>query len=335
MRADRVFNTVDFHTGGIGMRLVTSGIGRLPGPSLADQRRHFQEHLDWIRTALCLPPRGHPGLLIAVMTPALSPGAVFGLLFMYPGGYYVSCGEATIGAATIALETGLVPRAGFETPVVIDTEVGPVETVVHADAERVRRVTLRFAPSYVAMTDQTVEVEGAGEVPVDISVGAGNLFALVEARRLGLAVRPEFTRRIAQQGMAVRAAVNGQLRVDVPVLGKVPVENVIIHELPGADDVSPNALVWGPGQVDAAPCGSGTCARMALLHHRGRMAVGQTLVSKGLSGLSFTARIAGETSVESRRAILPEVTGSAHITGLGQILLDPEDPVRQGFLLEA
>jgi proline racemase len=335
MRADRVFHTVDFHTGGIGMRLVTTGVGRLPGSSLADQRRHFQEFLDWIRTALCLPPRGHAGLLIAVMTPALSPRAAFGLLFMYPGGYYVSCGEATIGAATIAVETGLVSRAGAETPIVIDTEVGPVETVVHADADRVRQVTLRFAPSYVAMSDQAVEVEGTGEVPVDISVGAGNVFALVEAQALGLAVRPELTRRIAEQGMNVRAAVNAQLRVEVPALGKVAVDNVIVHELPGEDGVSPNALVWGPGQVDAAPCGSGTCARMALLHQRGRMAVGQTLVSKGLAGLSFTGRIAGETSVEGRRAILPEVTGSAHITGFGQILLDPDDPVGRGFLLEA
>jgi proline racemase len=335
MRADHVFHTVDFHTGGIGMRLVTSGIGRLPGATLAEQRRHFQQHLDWIRTGLCLPPRGHAGMLIAVMTPPLHARAAFGLLFMYPHGYYVSCGEATIGAATVAMETGLVQRDGAETLVLIDTEAGPVEAVVHADADRVAQVTVRFAPSYAALTDQIVEIEGAGAVPVDISVGAGNVFAIVEARSLSLAVRPEHTRRIAQQGMAVRDAVNGQLRVEVPGQGKVTVDNVIVHELPGPDGVSPNALVWGPGQVDAAPCGSGTCARMALLHHRGRMAVGHTLVSKGLAGLCFTGRIAGETAVEGRRAIQPEVTGRAHITGFGQVLFDPDDPVRRGFLLEA
>jgi proline racemase len=334
MRADRVFQTVDFHTAGIGMRLVTSGIGRLPGGSVAEQRNHFEAHLDWIRTGLCLPPRGHPGMLIAVMTPAVSARGAFGLFFMYPGGYYPSCGEATIGAATIAVDTGMVPREGPETLVVIDTEAGPVETVVHADIHRVRQVTLRWTPSYVALAGQAVEVEGAGEVPVDVAVGAGNVFAVVEAEHLGLAVRPEHARRLGQHGMAVRHAVNAQLHVEVPGQGKVAVDNVIVHELPGSDGVSANALVWGPGQVNAAPCGSGTCARMALLCHRGRMGIGDTLISKGLGGLCFTGRIAGETMVEGRRAILPEVTGTAYITGFGQVLFDPEDPMGRGFLLE-
>lgn len=334
MRADRVIHTIDFHTAGIGMRLVTSGLGRLAGSTVAEQRRQFQEHMDWLRTGLCLEPRGHRALLIAVMTPPVTPRAAFGLFFMYPGGYYVSCGEATIGAATVAVETGLVPRQGGETLVVIDTEAGPVETVAHADGDRVRQVTLRWTPSFVAMAGQVVEVDGAGEVPVDISVGAGNVFAIVEAPHLGLTVRPEHARRIVQHGMAIRDAVNAQLRVEVPGMGKAAVDNLIVHELPGEDGVSPNALVWGPGQVDAAPCGSGTCARMALLHHRGRMAVGSTLVSRGLAGLSFTGRIAGETAVDGRRAILPEITGSAHLTGFGQALFDPDDPLRGGFLLE-
>jgi proline racemase len=335
MRADRVLGTIDFHTAGIGMRLLTSGLGRLPGDTIGDKRRWFQEHLDHLRTGLCLEPRGHRGLLIAVMTEPVTPGAHFGLFFMYPGGYYVSCGEGTIGAATVALETGMVPRQGVETPVVVDTEAGVVETIARADGDRVREVTLRWTPSFVAQPGQVVEVEGVGEVPLDIAVGVGNVFAIVEASHLGLSVRRELTKRIAQRGMAVREAVNAQLRVDVPGLGKTSVDNVLVHELPDAHGVSPNALVWGPGQVDAAPCGSGTCARMALFHHRGLMAVGSTFVSQGLLGLSFTGRIAGETEVEGRRAILPEVTGTAYLTGFSQLLFDPEDPVRAGYLLEA
>ena len=132
MRADRVLQTIDFHTAGIGMRLLTSGLGRLPGTTIVGKRRWFEEHLDHIRTGLCLEPRGHRGLLIAVVTEAVSAGADFGLFFMYPGGYYVSCGEGTIGAATVAIETGIVPHRGPETPVVIDTEAGPVETPRYA-----------------------------------------------------------------------------------------------------------------------------------------------------------------------------------------------------------
>ena len=335
MRSDRVIATTDFHTAGIGMRLVTSGLGRVPGASMAEKRRWFEEHLDHLRTGLCMEPRGHRSLLIALLTEPVTPRAHFGLLFIYPGGYYVSCGEGTIGAATVAIETGMVERCGSETPVVIDTEGGVVETIARWDGARVSEVTLRWTPSFVAQADERVEVEGVGEVPVDIAVGVGNVFAVVEAPRLGVAVSPEHARRIAQRGMAVRAAVNAQLRVELPGLGKTTVDNVLIHELPDAAGVSPNALVWGPGQVDAAPCGSGTCARMALFRYRGLMEVGSTLVSRGLLGLDFRGRIAGETVVDGRPAILPELTGTAYLTGFGQVLFDPDDPLRAGFLLDA
>jgi proline racemase len=334
MRADRVLGTIDFHTAGIGMRLLTSGLGRLPGNTIGEKRRWFQEHLDDLRTGLCLEPRGHRGLLIAIMTDPVTPDAQFGLFFIYPGGYYVSCGEGTIGAATAAVETGMVARQGNETPVIIDTEAGVVETIARSEGDRVREVRLKWTPSFVVLTDQVVEVEGVGEAPVDIAVGAGNVFAIVEAEPLGVRVRRELAKTIARKGMAVRDAVNAQLQVEVPGLGKTSVDNVLVHELPDSEGVSPNALVWGPGQVDAAPCGSGTCARLALFHHRGLMGVGSTFVSQGLLGLSFTARIAGETEVEGQRAILPEITGTAHLTGFSQILFDPEDPVRAGYLLD-
>ena len=229
----------------------------------------------------------------------------------------------------------MVPREGAQTTVVIDTEAGAVETIARSEGDRVRDVTLRWTPSFVALPGQVVEVEGVGEVALDIAVGVGNVFAVVEAPRLGVAVRREQVRRIAQRGMAVREAVNAQLRVEIPGLGKTSVDSVLVHELPDAQRVSPNALVWGPGQVDAAPCGSGTCARMALFHHRGTMAVGATFVSRGLLGLDFTGRIAAETTLHERPAILPEVTGTAYLTGFSQFLFDPDDPLRAGFLLDA
>jgi proline racemase/trans-L-3-hydroxyproline dehydratase len=333
MRSDRLLSTIDFHTAGIGMRLLTSGLGRLPGATIADKRRWFQEHLDHVRTGLCLEPRGHRSLLIAVMTEPVTAGAEFGLFFIYPGGYYVSCGEGTIGAATVAIETGMIARPGAETRIVIDTEAGPVETLARSDGDRVREITLSWTPSFVALADQVVEVEGVGEVPLDVAVGVGNVFAVVEAKRIGVAVDREQVKRIAQRGMAVREAVNAQLRVEIPGVGKTTVDNVLVHELPDADGVSPNALVWGPGQVDAAPCGSGTCARMALFHHRGLMAVGASIVSRGLLGLDFRGRIAGATRVEGRPAIVPEITGTAYLTGFSQFLFDPADPLRDGFLL--
>lgn len=334
MRSERLFTTIDFHTAGIGMRLLTGGLERLPGSTISDKRRYFEQNLDHVRTGLCLEPRGHRGMLIAVMTDPVTPGAEFGLLFMYPGGYFVSCGEATIGAATVAVETGTVRRRGAETPVVIDTEAGVVETIAHADGLHVREVTLKWMPSFVAVPEQTVKVENLGEVPLDISVGVGNVFAIVEAPHLGVSLRPDSAREIAARAMAVRRAIGEQLNVHVPGIGETSVENVIVHELPDRDGVSRNALVWGPGQVDPAPCGSGTCARLALLHHRGKLGVGGSIISEGLLGLRFLGKIAGETEVQGWRAILPEVTGTSYITGFSQFLFDPEDPVRNGFLMD-
>src|SRR5438445_12478772 len=126
MRSDRVLGTIDFQTAGVGMRLLTSGLGRLPGSTIGEKRRWFQERLDHLRTGLCLEPRGHRGLLIAVMTEPVTPGAHFGLFFIYPGGYYVSCGEGTIGAATVAIETGMVALQGAESHGVIPPEDGRV-----------------------------------------------------------------------------------------------------------------------------------------------------------------------------------------------------------------
>ena len=247
MRSNRVIGTIDFHTAGIGMRLLTSGLGRLPGSTIADKRRWFQEHLDDLRTGLCLEPRGHRGLLIAVMTEPVTPAAHFGLFFIYPGGYYVSCGEGTIGAATVAVETGMVSRTGDETAVLIDTEAGVVETIARSAGDRVREVTLRWTPSFVALPGQVIEVEGVGEVSVDIAVGAGNVFAIVEAAHLGLSVQRSLAKRIAQRGMAVRHAVNAQLQVEIPDLGKTSVDNVLVHELPDAGGVSRKCPRLGPG----------------------------------------------------------------------------------------
>src|SRR2546428_5045138 len=157
MRSDRVLSTIDFHTAGIGMRLLTSGLPRLPGATIAEKRRWFQERLDHLRTGLCLEPRGHRGLLIAVMTEPVTPGAHFGLVFIYPGGYYVSCGEGTIGAATVAIETGMVERQGAETRIVIDTEAGAVETLARPGGGRGRGVPPQGAPAVLGPGGQEVE----------------------------------------------------------------------------------------------------------------------------------------------------------------------------------
>ena len=171
-----------------------------------------------------------------------------------------------------------------------------------------------------------------GELSLDVAVGAGNVFAIAEARHLGLSVRREMAKRIAQRGMAVRDAVNAQLRVEVPGHGKTSVDNVLVHELPDGAACRRNALVWGPGQVDAAPCGSGTCARMALFHQRGLMAVGDAIESRGLLGLSFTGRIAGLAEAEPGRPRDPARDHRHRLSHRHEpVLLRPRRPPARGI----
>ncbi|HXF57985.1 MAG TPA: proline racemase family protein [Actinomycetota bacterium] len=334
MRSERVITTVDFHTGGQGMRLLTAGLPRLPGATMAEKRQYFQERFDDLRTALCMEPRGHRDMLMAVMTEPVSPGAAFGLLFMDPSGYLDSCGEATIGSTTVALETGLVTPAGPATPVVVDTVAGPVETVAHLDGGRVREVTMRMRPSYVVATDQQVKVEDVGEVPVDVVVGAGNVFGIVEASALGLEVRRDRVRDILQVGVALREAANDQLHLEVPDQGELRVGLVEIVEPAGPGGVLRNAVIWGAGAIDRAPCGTGTCARLALLHHRGELEVGETIVHEGILGTRFTGRVLEAAPAPTGQGILPEIGGTAYLTAMAQFLFDPEDPLRAGYLLD-
>ncbi len=187
MLADRFLTTIDFHTGGIGMRLLTAGVPRSPGATILDKRTYFAQHFDDLRTGLCFAPRGHGDLVIAVLVDPVSPGAHFGLFFMHAGGYYMSCGEATIGAATIAVSTGLVPRTGEETRVIIDTEAGPVETIAHGDRDRVRAVTIRWRPALVLRTRETVKLQDLGELAIDVATGTSQfLFDPDDSLRRGL-----------------------------------------------------------------------------------------------------------------------------------------------------
>jgi proline racemase len=334
MRSERVITTVDFHTGGQGMRLLTGGLPVLPGSSMVEKRRYFQERLDHVRTALCMEPRGHRDMLMAVMTDPVSPGAAFGLLFMDPSGYLDSCGEATIGSATVALEMGFVPAEGAVTPILVDTVAGPVETAAHLDGGRVREVTMKMRPSYVVATDQQVKVEDLGEVPMDVVVGAGNVFGIVEAGAVGLEIRRDRVRDILQVGVALREAANEQLHLEVPGWDEPRVGLVEIVEPAGPDGVLRNAVIWGTGAIDRAPCGTGTCARLALLHHRGELAPGETITHEGILGTRFTGRILDTVPSPLGQGVLPEIGGTAYVTAMAQFLFDPEDPLRTGYLLD-
>lgn len=333
MRFDKALWGIEFHTGGQGMRLLTAGLGVLPGAAMQEKRQHFQAHLDGLRTALCMEPRGHRDMLMAVLTAPATSEADFGLLFMDGKSYLDSCGEATIGSVTAALETGLVQAKGPNTEVVVDTVGGTVRTIAHVDGPRVRKVTMRLGASYAALTDQSVKVDGLGDVAIDVCVGAGNVFGLVNAGDLGVKIHREHAGEVLERGLAVRTAANEQLSLSMAGLEGREIEMIEITDDIDDRGVSRNAVIWGPGVVDRAPCGTGTCARLALLQERGQMPQSGVLLHDGILGTRFEGTIVGTVEEHGRSAVLPAISGSAYVTGFSQYVFQAEDPVSEGYLL--
>jgi len=330
--------TIDSHVGGEPARLVVGGLPSLPGQTINDKRLYLAQHKDEVRLRLTQEPRGHRDMFGAVLTEPTSPEAAFGMIYMDAKRYPYLCGHATMAAVSALLELGLLEPQFPETPVVVDTPSGAWHT-----SARVRRAGERLVVDSVAIQpdaafalalDQPLEVPGLGQIQVDLSF-TGGFFVMVSAEQIGLALTPENAPQLTDLGMAIIEAGNQQLSVQHPQRTYVNTIDVV-EFFDGSrhqQGRGKNFVVLGEGHIDRSPCGTGTCAKLALLHRRGQLAPGQPFVNEGLLGTTFDARIVRQTTVDQYPAIVPEVRGAAHITGLHQFVLTPEDPLPQGFLI--
>ena len=333
MRAARYLAAVDSHTEGMPTRVITGGVGPIPGASMLERKLHFEAELDDLRLLLMREPRGHAAMSGAILQPPTRDDADWGVLFIEVSGCLPMCGHGAIGVATVLVETGMVALSEPETLVRLDTPAGLVEARVAVEAGRARSVTLRNVASFLHARDASVEVPGLGSVRYDMAFG-GNFYALLAAADVGLEVDPARARELIDRGLEIGAAIEA---ADPPVHPDDPriagCKHVIFHE-PGRDGADARAATSiHPGWLDRSPCGTGTSARLAQLHARGELRVGDSFVNESVIGTRFTGRIAEETTVGGRPAIVPEVTGRAWITAMGQYLLDAEDPFPAGFAL--
>jgi proline racemase len=330
--------TVDSHTAGEPTRLVVGGLPTLPGESINDKRLFVQENLDHVRLLLTQEPRGHRDMFGAIATPPVSPEGDFGLIFMDAKRYPYMCGHGTIGAVSTFIEMGWLPvdEGKREKLIVVDTPSG----IVHAQARlrhhpdgrvRVESVAIQIEAAFVHKTDQPVDVPGVGVLSVDV-VCVGGYFAMVSADQIDIPLSANNAKALANLGMAVIEASNRQLTIQHPTREFVNTIDVTEFYTPNTSHESCNAVIYGESHVDRSPCGTGTSAKMALLHHHGLMAVGDTLSNRGLLGTTFEGRIAKEVTVGDFPAIVPEIRGSAHITGLHRFVVAKDDPFPQGFL---
>ncbi|MGW0503537.1 proline racemase family protein [Micromonospora sp. NPDC003241] len=336
MRSTRVFHAVDSHTEGMPTRVVTGGIGVVPGDSMAQRRRYFVAHLDHLRTLLMCEPRGHAAMSGAILQPPTRPDADWGVIFIEVSGCLPMCGHGTIGVATVLVETGMVTVTEPTTVIRLDTPAGLVVVDVAVRDGHAESVTLRNVPSFVSELDATVDVPGYGPVTLDLAFG-GNFYAVVDLDRLGIAFTPtdpQTRQRMLDAGLAIMDAVTDQLRPVHPEDPTIAGCHHVYLAAPGSDARhSRHAMAIHPGWFDRSPCGTGTSARMAQLHARGELALGTDFVNESLIGSRFVGRLLDRTTVADRPAVIPTVTGRAWITGTAQYLLDPTDPFPAGFQL--
>ncbi|AWI31529.1 proline racemase [Streptomyces sp. ICN441] len=333
MRTRHVYHAVDSHTEGMPTRVITGGVGVVPGATMAERRLHFAEHLDHVRTLLMYEPRGHRAMSGAVLQPPTRPDAQYGVLFIEVSGLLPMCGHGTIGVATVLVETGMVTVVEPVTTVRLDTPAGLVCADVHVEDGAARSVTLTNVPSFCLGLGLTADVPGYGTVTYDMAYG-GNFYAFVSLDDLGLPFDRDRKDDLLAAGLAVMDAVN---TTDRPVHPETPgiagVKHVYLTA-PGSDAArSRHAMAIHPGWFDRSPCGTGTSARMAQLHARGELPLNRDFVNESFIGTEFTGRLVAETAVGGLPAVVPTVTGRAWITGTAQYFLDPSDPFPGGFLL--
>jgi proline racemase len=332
MRAQRVFAAVDSHTEGMPTRVITSGVGVLPGATMFERMTYLAAKRDDLRTLLMHEPRGHAAMSGAILQPPTRPDADVGVVFIEVSGCLPMCGHGTIGTATVLVETGMVEVREPVTLIRLDTPAGLVEASVRVTDGRARSVTIRNVPSYLHLRDATVHVPGLGDTVVDVSFG-GNFYALLPASSAGLQVRPELQTAIVATGLRVMDAVNEQLEFAHPENPEISECRHVVFTEPASGTLPARAAVAiHPGWVDRSPCGTGTSARMAQLAARGELGLDEDFVHGSLIGRSFTGRLVGRTTVGGFPAVIPTVRGSAWLTGMGHYLLDPDDPFPAGFL---
>jgi len=313
----------DYHTGGEPFRIVTGGAAPLEGATILERRRFAFEEADQVRRLLVFEPRGHADMYGCHVVPPNDDGADLGVVFFHNEGYSTACGHGTIALVTWALDDGVLPRREGVNRVVVDVPSGRLETWATVEEGRVRSVRFRNVPSFVWGR----EVEAAGHL-VDIAFG-GAFYASLRER-----VEPKEVTRLIELGREIKAALEAGHEIVHPQQAELrDVYGVIFWQDEGDDPLTQrNVTVFADGEVDRSPCGSGTSARLALLDG-GRLPRGAELRHRSIVGSEFTGRVVADADVDGRPAVITEVEGTAYRTGRAAFVLDPDDPLGEGFLL--
>ncbi len=330
----RGLQAIDSHTAGEPTRIIVGGIPNIKGKTMPEKKEYLEKNLDHLRTAVMLEPRGHNDMFGSILLAPVSEEADLGIIFMDGGGYLNMCGHGTIGAVTAAIETGMVDMVEPVTKVVLEAPAGIVRAEAQVEKGKVKSVAFVNVPAFLYKKDQKVVLDGK-EITFDISFG-GSFFAIVNAKQLGLEIKPENTTRLTDVALRLRDQINKEIEIQHPTLAHIKtVDLVEIFDEPTHPEATyKNVVIFGQGQVDRSPCGTGTSAKLATLHAKGEIKEGEKFVYESILGTLFYGEIVGTTKVGEYDAVIPKVAGSAYITGFNHFVIDDTDPVKYGFVLK-
>lgn len=326
--------SVDAHTGGEPLRIFFDGFLDLPGKTILERRRYCRENLDALRTAVMWEPRGHADMYGCIVTPPANPGSDFGVIFTHNEGYSSMCGHGIIAVTTVLLEMGLFPKTPPLTCIKIDTPAGLITAYARIENNRVQSVYFHNVPSYVVELDAVIHVPGLGNIKYDLAFG-GAYYAFVEAASLGLSTARDNVNALIDAGRRIKNAVMRSRSIEHPFDEDLSFlyGTILIDKPQTLSADSRNVCVFAEGEVDRSPTGTGVSARAAIHYQRGELALNQSMVIESIINSVFKVTATGETRYGDHAAVMTEVEGTAFITGRHEFWINPEDPLREGFIL--
>ena len=323
--------TIEMHTGGEPLRVYTSGLPEIKGETVLEKRRYFREHYDHIRRGTIWEPRGHADMYGAIITPSLD--ADFDVFFLHNEGYSTMCGHA-IALTKLVIETGLVRKDVNEPQITFNVPAGKVCARALIENGHVREASFRNVPSFLYLSDQSVEVPGLGPVRFEVAYG-GAFYAFVDAEPLGLSLTANDYSRLIDFGRRIKQAVASNYSIEHPFEKDLSFLYGTIFIGPAQDSGhhSRNVCIFAEGEVDRSPTGTGVSARAAIHYAKGELQLNQKITIESIVGSVMTVAPVERTKFGPYDAIVPEISGTASITGRSEFYFDPDDPFREGFIL--
>jgi len=334
MNFEHYINCIDAHTAGEPLRIITSGLPPIYGKTILEKRDYVLKNLDYLRKMIMLEPRGHSGMYGCILVDAVTEDGDFGVLFTHNEGLSSMCGHGIIGVTKVVIEIGMFKSREGENIIKIDTPAGRVTAFADVKAGKVERVRFQNVPCFVYKEDIKVNVDGIGEILVDVVYG-GAFYVYLDTEKVGLEMIPENTEQFVKVGMEIKNKVMAMMEFNHPTSGVNWLYGTIFFTKPERKSknyvTTKNICIFAEGQVDRSPTGTGTGGRVAMHYKSGELKKGDTLLNLSIIDTPFEGKVIEEVKEGDFNAVITEVSGTAHIMGFNHLVLDPEDPLPEGF----